>query len=79
MESQHVQHDAARPARLFLRISRISGILCGMKSQVTFKIWPSTQRLLRLVAAITGERMIAVVDRLVRAEYERLKAEGRAP
>jgi hypothetical protein len=50
-----------------------------MESQVTFKIWPSTHRLLRLVAALTGESMVKVIDRLVRAEYERLKAEDRAP
>ena len=50
-----------------------------MEEQKTIKILASTHRLLRLLAAVTDESMVKVLDRLVRAEYERLKAAGRAP
>lgn len=41
----------------------------------TMRIWVKTHHLLRLIAAHTNERMIAVMHRLVQAEYERVKAQ----
>jgi hypothetical protein len=37
----------------------------------TIKIWTATRKLLRLIAASTGERMVEVMHRLVTAEWER--------
>lgn len=37
------------------------------------RIWKSTARLLKILAAHSGEDMIALLDRLVRQEYDRLK------
>lgn len=39
----------------------------------TIRIWTRTLRTLRLVAALTGERMIQVLDRLVTAELRRVQ------
>lgn len=41
----------------------------------TIRIWTKTLKLLRLIAAMKGERMVAILDRLVRQEYERVQAE----
>jgi hypothetical protein len=38
----------------------------------TIRIWVKTHRLLRILAAYTGESMVAAVHRLVQAEYERV-------
>jgi len=43
----------------------------------TIRIWPDTVKALRLLAALTGERMVQVLDRLVRAELERVQAAER--
>lgn len=37
----------------------------------TIKIWTQTRKLLRLIAASTGERMVEVMHRLVTAEWDR--------
>ncbi|MGO8947239.1 MAG: hypothetical protein ACLQUY_06160 [Ktedonobacterales bacterium] len=39
----------------------------------TIRIWKKTLRALRLVAALTGERMVHVLDRLVIEELKRVK------
>ncbi|HEV2458393.1 MAG TPA: hypothetical protein VGS80_08505 [Ktedonobacterales bacterium] len=38
----------------------------------TIRIWTRTLRALRLVAALTGERMVQVLDRLVAEEVRRV-------
>ena len=45
-----------------------------MKTQTT-KIWIDTLKELRMIYAITGEKMVAIMDRLVTAEIERLREE----
>ena len=39
----------------------------------TIRIWTRTLRALRLVAALTGERMVQVLDRLVADELRRVQ------
>ncbi|HEV2236798.1 MAG TPA: hypothetical protein VGR57_09085 [Ktedonobacterales bacterium] len=39
----------------------------------TIRIWTQTLRALRLVAALTGERMVHVLDRLVAEELRRVQ------
>ena len=39
---------------------------------VTVKCYPETRRLLRRIAAETGEQMVQVMDRLCREEWARL-------
>ncbi len=39
----------------------------------TIRIWTRTLRALRLVAALTGERMVQVLDRLVADELRRVR------
>jgi hypothetical protein len=39
----------------------------------TIRIWTRTLRALRLIAALTGERMVQVMDRLVRDELKRVR------
>ena len=39
----------------------------------TIRIWTRTLRALRLVAALTGERMVQVLDRLVAEELRRVQ------
>lgn len=39
----------------------------------TIRIWTRTLRALRLVAALTGERMVQVLDRLVDEELRRVQ------
>ncbi|HEY7340383.1 MAG TPA: hypothetical protein VH591_05850 [Ktedonobacterales bacterium] len=41
----------------------------------TIRIWTRTLRALRLVAALTGERMVQVLDRLVADELQRVQAQ----
>lgn len=42
-----------------------------MRTYTTIKTWTQTRKLLRLIAASTGERMVEVMHRLVTAEWER--------
>ena len=44
------------------------------KTQTT-KIWVVTLQKLRMIYALTGERMVGIMDRLVRAELERVERE----
>jgi hypothetical protein len=39
----------------------------------TARIWVQTLRTLKLIAALTNESMVKVMDRLARQELERLK------
>jgi hypothetical protein len=39
----------------------------------TIRIWTRTLRALRLIAALTGERMVQVLDRLVAEELRRVQ------
>ena len=39
----------------------------------TIRIWTRTLRALRLIAALTGERMVQVLDRLVSEELRRVQ------
>ena len=39
----------------------------------TIRIWKKTLRTLRLIAALTGERMVHVLDRLLAEELKRVK------
>ena len=39
----------------------------------TIRIWTRTLRSLRLVAALTGERMVQVLDRLITEELRRVR------
>ena len=39
----------------------------------TIRIWTRTLRALRLVAALTGERMVQVLDRLITEELRRVQ------
>ena len=41
----------------------------------TMRVWTRTLKQLRLVAALTGERMVAVMDRLVSDELKRVEHE----
>lgn len=43
----------------------------------TIKIWKTTLKNLRLLHALLGESIVAIVDRLVRLELERIQAEQR--
>ena len=43
----------------------------------TIRIWTRTLRALRLVAALTGERMVQVLDRLVADELQRVQERER--
>ncbi|MGZ3663650.1 MAG: hypothetical protein ACXVDA_04065 [Ktedonobacterales bacterium] len=44
----------------------------------TIRIWTRTLKNLRLVAALRGERMVQVLDRIVRQELERVQRESDA-
>ena len=39
----------------------------------TIRIWTRTLRSLRLIAALTGERMVQVLDRLISEELRRVQ------
>jgi hypothetical protein len=43
----------------------------------TIRIWTRTLRALRLIAALTGERMVQVLDRLVARELKRIQEQER--
>jgi hypothetical protein len=43
----------------------------------TIRIWTRTLRALRLIAALTGERMVQVLDRLVNDELQRVQDQER--
>jgi hypothetical protein len=43
----------------------------------TIRIWTRTLRALRLIAALTGERMVQVLDRLVAKELRRIQEQER--
>jgi hypothetical protein len=43
----------------------------------TIRIWPRTLRALLLIAALTGEQMVQVVDRLVNDELKRVQDQER--
>ncbi len=43
----------------------------------TIRIWTRTLRALRLIAALTGERMVQVLDRLVAKELQRVQEQER--
>lgn len=45
-------------------------------SQVTTKIWKDTHRKLRLLAALTEESIVTLIDRLVDEEMKRVRTEG---
>jgi hypothetical protein len=45
------------------------------ETYTTIRIWTSTLKMLRLIAAMKGERMVAILDRLVRQEFERVQSE----
>jgi hypothetical protein len=42
----------------------------------TTRIWKRTLQKLRLIAALTGERMVQVLDRLADAEVHRLRQDN---
>ena len=50
-----------------------------MQTRSMVRITPEGLRLLRLVAAITGERQYEVIERLLGRELARLKEEGKLP
>lgn len=41
--------------------------------QQTLRIWTKTLKKLRLIAAITGETMVQILERLVSQEWQRVK------
>ncbi len=43
-----------------------------MSDYVTIKLYADTRRLLRLIAAETGEQMVQVMDRLCQEELEKI-------
>lgn len=42
-------------------------------NRVNVKIWPNTLPKLRLIYALTGESMVAIIDRLVTQELSRIQ------
>jgi hypothetical protein len=46
---------------------------------ITTKLTPAALRLIRLIAAATGERQYEALDRVLRAEAARLGVEPREP
>ena len=49
----------------------------GSPDYQTIRIWTRTLRALRLVAALTSERMVQVLDRLVADELRRVREQER--
>jgi len=45
----------------------------SMLDYQTTRIWKRTLKKLRLIAALTGERIVQVLDRLANAELNRLR------
>jgi hypothetical protein len=52
-----------------------NGDMESMPDYQTMRVWTRTLKKLRLVAALTGERMVAVMDRLVSEELQRIEHE----
>ena len=52
-----------------------NGDMESMPDYQTMRVWTRTLKKLRLVAALTGERMVAVMDRLVSDELKREEQE----
>lgn len=50
-----------------------------MPDYVTIKLYAETRRLLRLIAAQSGEQMVQVMQRLCAAEWERVRAKEERP
>jgi hypothetical protein len=46
--------------------------MSNVEPRQTIRIWVKTHRLLRILAAHTGESMVAALHRLVQAEYARV-------
>ncbi len=46
---------------------------------VTIKVTPEARRLLRLIAAQTGEQMAQEAERIFAAEWQRIKPNGQKP
>ena len=44
-----------------------------MKEYVTFRLWKKTHKFLKRIHAETGESIIAIIDRLAREEWVRVK------
>lgn len=47
-----------------------------MPDYVTIKLYADTRRMLRIIAAETGEQMVQVMDRLCREEIQKRGANG---
>lgn len=45
-------------------------------SYVTIRIWEETRRLLRLIAADSGEQMVEVLHRLCEDEWRRIQSQN---
>jgi hypothetical protein len=45
-----------------------------MKTTRTIKVWFSTYQTLKLTAALSGETLVVLLDRLARAELARLQS-----
>lgn len=43
----------------------------------TIKVWIETRKLLRLIAALTGESLVAALHRIATEEFQRLQHEVR--
>ena len=39
----------------------------------TMKLWAATKKRIRLIAAMTGESLVALIDRLVESEHDKIK------
>lgn len=42
------------------------------KTQVSFKLWETTRKLLRVASTLNGESMTAMAHRLIEVEYKRV-------
>jgi hypothetical protein len=45
------------------------------ETYTTIRIWKKTLKLLRLIAAMKEESMVAILDQIIRQEYERMQSE----
>ena len=58
----------------YLTTTKNGGTIPTMdKKRTTIKIWTDTRKLLRLIAASTGETILAAAQRLASAEWEKLR------
>lgn len=48
-----------------------------MNKSQTIKIWKSTLKKLRMIYGMTGEKMVAILDRLVSAELGRVEEKNK--